>query len=110
MSNKKESGFYKHLYTFLMILAAMIVSYAFLLKNIKSINKQLTYKKEELNAKENKLKEKQVLYQQLISEERITKIASKELGLVRKDEPPNIIAIDKERIERIKKIINNKYE
>jgi cell division protein FtsL len=110
MSKKKESNFYRHLYTFLMILAAMVVSYAYLLENIKSMNKQLNYKQEELSAKEDKLKEKQVIYQQLISEERITKIASQELGLTRSDEPLDAIEIDKDKIERIKKIIENRYE
>jgi hypothetical protein len=93
-----------------MILAAMVVSYAYLLENIKSMNKQLNYKQEELSAKEDKLKEKQVIYQQLISEERITKIASQELGLTRSDEPLDAIEIDKDKIERIKKIIENRYE
>lgn len=88
----------------------MVVSYAYLLENIKSMNKQLNYKQEELSVKENELKEKQVIYQQLISEDRITKIAAEELGLNRSDEQLDVIEIDEDRIERIRKIIKNRYE
>lgn len=48
--------------------------------------------------------------QSLSSEERIVGIAQNELGMIRRTEPPVVFRVSKDRIDKISKEIEKKYE
>jgi cell division protein FtsL len=48
--------------------------------------------------------------QNLTSEERIVKIASEELNMIKRSEPKILLTISKEKIEMINDILKEKYE
>ena len=48
--------------------------------------------------------------QNLSSEERIVKIASEELNMIKRNEPKIILAVNKDRIEKINIALKGKYE
>ena len=49
-------------------------------------------------------------FQYLNSEERIVEIAQKELGMIKSSSPVLSLSVSKEKIDRIQKEINSKYE
>jgi cell division protein FtsL len=65
---------------------------------------------QELGAIQNKLEAKIAEVQKLQSEDRIVKLASEKLGMVRIDQPMEKLFVSQEKINRIKKIVNSKYE
>lgn len=75
---------------------------------------KLTKEKVQTEAKINELKNWKINLtardQSLSSEERIVEIAHDELGMVRRKEPPVVFKVSKDRIEKISKELEKKYE
>ena len=65
---------------------------------------------QELGAIQNKLETKIAEVQKLQSEDRIVKLAEERLGMVRIEQPLEQLFVCHEKINRIKKIVNSKYE
>jgi cell division protein FtsL len=98
---------------FLIVVALIIVAlfgHLFLTSKIKVLNKQSEILNAELARKQDILDSKIVLLQKLSSEERIVKIAREKLGLVRSSKMFEKIWVNENRIKRLEKIVNSKYE
>ncbi|NOX67023.1 MAG: hypothetical protein GXO85_14820 [Chlorobi bacterium] len=65
---------------------------------------------QELGAIQNRLETKVAEVQKLQSEDRIVKLASERLGMVRIEQPLEQLFVSQEKINRIKKIVKSKYE
>ena len=110
MSKNNNSSFLKIFVTVVIPVAAALFVYVLVTQEIKTLNKERIQKEELLLEKINKVNQKIVAIQQLSSEARITSIAKESLGLIRKGEEFDRIAIDKYKAEQIEKIVNEKYE
>lgn len=63
-----------------------------------------------LDAKRNKQVSLIAEVQNLTSEERIVKIASEELNMIKRNEPKIILSVSKDKIDRINEELNEKYD
>ena len=81
-----------------------------LITEIKRINSNKITKREILNGKLNLEKAKFVDVQMLTSEERIVKFAQDSLSMIRPTENLEIIAVPKNQIQQIEKLVNEKYD
>ncbi len=104
-----NSIFREFLLAVFLVIAALI-GHLFLTSKIKVLNKQAEILNAELARKQDVLDAKIVLQQKLSSEERIVKIAREKLGLVRSSKMFEKIWVNENRIKRLEKIVNSKYE
>ncbi len=74
------------------------------------ITKQNVLAEEKLNEVKNWKVNLTAQDQLLSSEERIVELAQDDLGMVRRVEPPIVFKVSKERIDKISKEIEKKYE
>ncbi|MCF8260808.1 MAG: hypothetical protein K9J12_08540 [Melioribacteraceae bacterium] len=109
MSKKRESLF-KHVLMTVLIVALSLFAYVFLIEETKRINREISKSIEILEAKKSQYETKFVEYQKLTGENRITKIAQERLNLVRNMKTSQTINIDSNQIERLKKLVNEKYD
>lgn len=107
---KTKNSFSKHLIVIAGLTAFFLFSYIYILEEVKAHSRKKIRIEEELVGKKDKLEEKLVEVQQLSSEERIVKIAEDSLGLIRSLKPYEIISVNKNQINQIKKIVDKKYE
>ena len=87
----------------------LLFAYLFTLQAIKEMNAEKNKRLEELREKENKLEVKRVTYQKLTSEDEVVKKAKDKFDLIRIDHLDHI-AVNKNRIQNIKKFIAKKYD
>ncbi len=108
--NKKKTSFVKNL-VFGTFAAALILSlYVFIHEENRAMLNDKIAKEEILHERRNKLEEKQVEVQKLTSEERIIKLASEKLGMIRIHEVVDTIFVNKNEIKQTENIIVGKYE
>lgn len=100
------------LYTILVstILALLILAYVALKVECEELAKAKVVASEKLNIVNNNRVNLVAQKQYFGSEERIVKIAKEELGMVEGTVPVMILKADKNKIEKIRKVINQKYE
>ena len=65
---------------------------------------------EKYNALQNKIELKTIEIQKLTAEDRIVKIATDSLKLIRPKENPDVIKVPKQQIKQIEKLVNEKYD
>ena len=87
----------------------LLFTYLFTLQGIKVLNSKKNEKLELLREKENKLEIRKVEYQKLTSEDEIVSKAKQNFDLVRIDHMDKI-AINKNKIENLKKFVAKKYD
>ena len=108
-SNKK--GFFGRvvLYAIAPIVGSIFI---FLILNTENryLYKEITLLEEELGAVQNRLESRLAEVQKLESEDRIVALASERLGMIRIDEQIEQLFISQEKINRIKRIVDSKYE
>ena len=106
----QKSLFFLNLMFTSIIIAMVFFSYLFMVGNIKVLNKNISRTSESLKEMHNRVEAKLIDIQKLSSEERIVKIASDSLGLIRAVEPFEIITVSPAQIQRIEKILSSKHE
>lgn len=74
------------------------------------LNKKLVSMEEELGVLQNKLESRITEIQKLESEDRIVNLATEKLGMMRIDQTVEQLFVSQEKINRIKRIVNSKYE
>lgn len=108
--SKKKGSFGRVL---LYVIAPVVGSiFVFLILNTENryLYKEVTLMEEELGALQNGLESRLAEVQKLESEDRIVALASERLGMIRIDIPIEQLFISQEKINRIKRIVNSKYE
>jgi cell division protein FtsL len=78
--------------------------------NCESLIKQKVITIENFSSVQNEKLNLTAQFQYLNSEERIVEIAQKELGMIKSSSPVLSLSVSKEKIDRIQKEINSKYE
>lgn len=106
----KKNSFLKNLIFITAGVAAVLLIYVFVLAEIKTLSKEKVRTQDLLSEKKNKIEAAQVEIQKLTAEERIVRIATDSLGMVRSAQPFETINVNKSQIEQIEKIVNSKYE
>ncbi|MFO7447999.1 MAG: hypothetical protein R6W90_16675 [Ignavibacteriaceae bacterium] len=95
----------------LLVMAALtILAYVGIKKKCEVLAKDKVIAAETLASAKNGRVNLLAQYQMLSSEERITGIAVTELGMKKRTEPAIVLKADKEKIERISKVLKEKYE
>ncbi len=86
--------------------------FVFLILNTENryLYKEVASLEEELGALQNRMEIRIAEVQKLQSEDRIVNLASERLGMIRIDKPLEELFVSQEKINRIKKIVNSKYE
>jgi len=92
------------------LVSMIMFVHVILITEIKRINSNKITKREILNGKLNLEKAKFVDVQMLTSEERIVKFAQDSLSMIRPTENLEIIAVPKDQIQQIEKLVNEKYD
>ena len=92
------------------VLVLFVLGYVGLKLECELLIKQKTRAEKKLTEVSNKKVNLIAQDQYLASEERITKIASEELGMIKRSTPFLILNIDKNKIDKISKVIKDKYE
>jgi len=92
------------------LVSMVMFVHVILITEIKRINSNKITKREILNGKLNLEKAKFVDVQMLTSEERIVKFAQDYLSMIRPTENLEIIAVPKDQIQQIEKLVNEKYD
>lgn len=93
-----------------LMLAFVTLLYVGLKLEIERLTKEKAILEESLLAKKNKTTMLLVEVQKLETEERITQLAEAKLGMIKFNEPNNVIEIDHNKLEQITKVISSKYE
>jgi cell division protein FtsL len=88
----------------------LILFYVGIKLKCEELTKEKILAERQLDLKNNWQVNLTVKHQFLASEERITEIAGKELGMVRGGSPFLKIKIDKQQIEKIENLLKEKYE
>jgi len=88
----------------------LVLFYVGIKLKCEELTKEKILTEEQLDLKNNWQVNLSVKYQFLSSEERITEIAEKELGMIRGDSPVLKVKVDKEQIEKIENQLKEKYE
>lgn len=95
----------------LLVMAALtILAYVGIKKKCEVLTKDKVVAEETLSSAKNGRVNLLAQYQMLSSEDRITNIALAELGMKKRTEPAVELTADKEKIERITRILKEKYE
>lgn len=110
MNMKKNKSFIGTLSFFLSVLVGSLFVYLFTLNEIKLLNKEKDNLESLLSQKINKKEMLIVELQRISSEDRIVKIASESIGLVRSQEVYKTIYLDEKQVQRVTNIVNGKYE
>ncbi len=76
----------------------------------KYLYKEIDLMEGELGALQGRLEERIAEVQKLQSEDRIVNLATERLGMIRIDQPLEELFVSREKINRIKRIVNSKYE
>lgn len=76
----------------------------------KYLYKEIDLMEGELGALQGRLEERIAEVQKLQSEDRIVNLATVRLGMIRINQPLEELFVSQEKINRIKKIVNSKYE
>ncbi|MCF8241092.1 MAG: hypothetical protein K9J16_06880 [Melioribacteraceae bacterium] len=108
--SKEKGTFFRKLVVSTFLLALTLFVYVFTLQEIKTLNKNREKKLELLKSKQSAIEQRKIEIQKLSAEDRIVKIASDSLGLVRSLKPFDVINVDRRKIEQIKRILEDKYE
>lgn len=103
-------GSLKNFIVLVIISACLLFIYVATLTEIKNMKKEKINKIELLNEKQNKIEMKLVEIQKLMSEDRIVEIAKDSLGLILPVESLDELRVSKEQINRIEKLVNEKYD
>ena len=108
--NKKKTSFVKNLVVGTFAAALVLSLYVFIHEENRAMLNDKIAKEEILHERRNKLEEKQVEVQKLTSEERIIKLASEELGMIRIHEVVDTLFINKTEVKQTEYIITEKYD
>lgn len=108
MKNKRFTA--KDLLFAASIVAVFALLHVFLIGETQKTNNQIEKKKLALDLKHNELQQRIVLKQKFEAEDRIVNIASDSLGLIRSDNPYELLRVDKKEIKKIEKIIADKHD
>ena len=86
--------------------------FIFLILNTENryLYKEITLLEEELGAIQNRMEARIAEVQKLQSEDRIVNLAKDRLGMIRINQPLEELYVSQEKINRIKRIVNSKYE
>lgn len=107
---KGKSSFLKNLIFGTVGAALLLSAYVFFHEENRVMIKDKIAREEVLHERRNKLKAKLVEVQKLTSEERIIKLASEELGMIRIHEVVDTLFVNKDEVKKIERIIAGKYE
>ncbi len=108
--SKKSNSFVSELLFFLIVFVGTLFVYLFTLNEIRTLSKSKDGLENLLSQKLNDTEQLIVSVQQLSSEDRIVRMASEELGLVRSPKEYDKLYIDENQIKRVEKIVTSKYE
>ncbi|MBN1299737.1 MAG: hypothetical protein JW995_00850 [Melioribacteraceae bacterium] len=106
----RKNAFLSELTISLMIFIGSLFVYLFSLNEIKRFNKEIDTLQSLLREKINQKELYTVEVQRLMSEDRIVKIASDSLGLVRSGTIYKSIFVDEAQLARVNEIVNRRYE
>lgn len=107
---KKKKSSLKNFIIIVLSAAAILFAYVATLTEIKNLNKEHLNKKEILNERHNRIESKMVEIQKLTAEDRIVKIASDSLNMIRPKDNLESIKVSKDQINQIEKLVNKKYD
>ncbi len=105
-----KNSFIEKFLVLLVIITGFLFAHLFLASKIKILNKQFEELNAELAKEQDVMDAEIVALQKLSSEERIVKIAREKLGLVRSTTMFKKIFVSESKIQRLKKIVDAKYE
>lgn len=108
--SKKKGSIGKIIIYVIVPIVGSIFLYLILNTENRYLSKEIVMMEEELGALQNKLESRIAEVQKLESEDRIVNLAIEKLGMVRIDAPVEQLFISQEKINRIKRIVNSKYE
>lgn len=108
--SKKNNSFVSELLFFLIVFVGALFIYLFTLNEIRILSKSKDGLENLLSQKINDTEQLIVSVQRLSSEDRIVKIASDSLGLVRSNKVYEKLYIDENQIKRVERIVTSKYE
>ena len=95
---------------YMVTITLFVLGYVSIKLKCEELTKQKVLAEQELEDRENRKLNLLAQQQSLSSEDRIVPIAENELGMVKTAEPPDVLTLDKNEIEKISKIIKEKYE
>ncbi len=104
-NNKKFS--LKKLFPAIIVLGILSFLYLFIYTQIKQMVREKRTLETQLAQVKDRMEGKIVKIQKLSSEERIVKIAENRLGLIQSGVPRQKIIVDRDKIQKIQKIVNN---
>jgi len=110
MSRKDKYVNIKRWFAFFLIAFSALAVRLYSISQIKMMTKEEDLLIQRINETRDRIDDYLVKIQKLSSEERIVKIAREKLGLVKPLKPMEKIEINLSLINRIKKIVNEKYE
>ncbi len=95
---------------YMITITLFILGYVGIKLKCEELTKQKVLAEQELENRENRKLNLLAEHQALTSEDRIVPIAENELEMIKPDDVPVILNVDKDEIERVSKIIKEKYE
>ena len=108
--NKKNNTFVGELFFFMILLIGSLFIYLFALSEIKVLSKEKDNLENLVSQKTNDKEQLLAELQILSSEDRIVRIAADSIGLVRSSKIYESIYVDELIIDRVGKIVEDKYE
>ena len=95
---------------YMVTITLFILGYVGIKLNCEELTKQKVLAEQELENIKNWKLSLSARQQALTAEDRIVPLAEKELGMVKPSDAPIILNVDKSEIEKISKIVKDKYE
>lgn len=110
-SKTKKKGFIGRVIIYMIVpIVSSVFLYLILNTENRHMYKEIALMEEELGALQNRMESRIAEVQRLESENRIVKLASERLGMIRINETIEQLFISQEKINRIRRIVDNKYE
>ena len=95
---------------YMVTITLFILGYVGIKLNCEELTRQKVLAEQELENIENWRLSLSAQQQSLTAEDRIVPIAEEELGMIKPPDPPVILTVDKNQIEKVSKIVKDKYE
>lgn len=95
---------------YMVTITLFILGYVGIKLNCEELTRQKVLTEQELENIENWRLNLSAQQQALTAEDRIVPIAEKELGMIKPADAPVVLTVDKNQIEKVSKIVKDKYE
>ena len=106
----KKGSSLKSFIVIITAVAILLFTYVATVTEIKRMNRLKISKQDSLNVKFNLVESKMVEIQKWTAEERIVVYARDSIGLIRPNDNLETIAVSKDQIKQIEKLLNQKYD